>query len=84
MVTAALAKAIKHNSTVTQLDLLWNKLGTGYCSALAEAIKRNKAITQLNLSNDELGTGDCTALAKAIKQFNNSTVGFLSKQPWYG
>ena len=41
----ALADAIKHNSTITQLDLARNELGIGDCTALAEAIKHNSVIT---------------------------------------
>ena len=69
---STLAEAIKHNSTITQLNLSCVELGTGDCTALAEAIKHNSTITQLNLSDNELGTGDCTALAEAIK--HNSTI----------
>ena len=69
---SALAEAIKHNSTITQLNLLWCELGTGDFTALAEAIKHNSIITELNLSANELGPGDCTALAEAIK--HNSTI----------
>ena len=69
---STLAEAIKHNSTITQLNLSYIELGTGDCTALAEAIKHNSTITQLNLSDNELGTGGCTALAEAIK--HNSTI----------
>ena len=36
---SALVEVIKHNSTLTQLDLSWNNLSTGDFTALAEAIK---------------------------------------------
>ena len=67
LVTALLAKAIKPNSTIAQLDLYVNNLGTDDCNTLLEAMKHNSRITQLDLSWNELGTGDCTALAKATK-----------------
>ena len=50
---------IKHNSTMTQLDLSLNNLDTDDCNtlveaiagaALAEAIKHNSTVTQLDLS----------------------------------
>ena len=63
---------MKHNSTITQLNLPWNELGFGDCTALAEAIKHNSTITQLNLERNGLGTRDCTALAEVIK--HNLTV----------
>ena len=69
---SALAEVIKHNSTITELALSLNRLGTGDCTALADAIKHNSTITELNLSWNKLGTGDCTALAEAIK--HNSTI----------
>ena len=69
---SALVEVIKHNSTLTQLDLSWNNLSTGDFTALAEAIKHNSKITKLNLSWNNLGTGDCAALAEAIK--HNSTI----------
>ena len=34
------AEAIKHNSTITQLNLQWNGLGTRDCTPLAEVIKQ--------------------------------------------
>ena len=58
----ALAEAIKHNSTITQLNLGYNGPGTGDCTALAEAIKHSSTITQLNLTDNELGTGDVNFL----------------------
>ena len=69
---STLAEAIKHNSTITQLNLSYNELGTGDCTALAEAIKHNSTIIQLDLSSTELSICDCTALGEAIK--HNSTI----------
>ena len=62
--TTELAESIKRNSTITQLDLSGNELGTGDCTALAEAVKHNSTITQLNLALNQLGTGDCTCVAR--------------------
>ena len=67
-----LARTLGSHLQITQLNLSYNKLGTGDCTALAEAIKHNSTITQLDLSWNGLGTGDCTALAEAIK--HNSTI----------
>ena len=72
---SALAEAIKHNSTITQLGLLGCELGTSDFTALAEAIKHNSTITMLSLSANELGAGDCCALAEVIK--HNSTITHL-------
>ena len=69
---AALAEAMKHNSTITQLNLERNGLGTRDCTALAEVIKHNLTVRQLDLARNEPCTGDRTALAEAIK--HNSTI----------
>ena len=67
---------IKHNSTMTQLDLSLNNLHTDDCNtlveaiagaALAEAIKHNSTVTQFDLSVNNLDTDHCNTLAKAIK-----------------
>ena len=42
---SVLAEVIKHNSTITELDLSGNELGTGDLTALADAIKQNSTIT---------------------------------------
>ena len=69
---SALAEVIKHNSTITVLQISCKELVTGDCNALAGAIRLNSTITLLDLSDNQLGTGDCTALAEAVK--HNSTI----------
>ena len=69
---SALAEVIKHNSTITQLDLALRDLGFGDFTPLAEAFKHNSTITQLNLSHNGLRFSDLTALGEAIK--HNSTI----------
>ena len=72
-IAAVVAEAIKHNSTITQMDLSGDVFHTD-CSAilaLAEAIKQNSTITKLELSIF-LGHTNCTALAEAIR--HNSTI----------
>ena len=64
---SALAEVIKHNSSITVLQISCKELVTGDCNALAEAIRLNSTITLLDLSDNSLGTDDCTALAAAIK-----------------
>ncbi|XP_073259248.1 uncharacterized protein [Porites lutea] len=66
--------SVKHNSTITQLDLSGNSLGFGGGGiVLADAVKHNSTITQLNLSGNSLG--GC-ALPEAIK--HNSTITHLN------
>ena len=71
-----MVEAIKHNSTMTQLDLSLNNLDTDDCNTLVEAItgaapaaaiKHNSTVTQLDLSVNNLDTDHCNTLAKAIK-----------------
>ena len=69
---SALAEVIKHNSSITVLQISCKELVTGDCNALAEATRLNSTITLLDLSDNDLGTDDCTALAEAIK--DNSTI----------
>ena len=72
-----LAEAIKHNSTITHLNLSGNFLGHGDFTALAEAIKHNSTIRQLDLSENRFGVGDSDiVLADAIK--HNSSITHLN------
>ena len=72
-----LAEAIKHNSTITHLNLSGNFLGHGDFTALAEAIKHNSTIRQLDLSENRFGVDDSNiVLADAIK--HNSTMTHLN------
>ena len=72
-----LAEVIKHNSTITHLNLSGNFLGHGDFTALAEAIKHNSTIRQLDLSENRFGVDDSNiVLADAIK--HNSTMTHLN------
>ena len=72
-----LAEAIKHNSTITLLNLSGNLLGLRDFTALAEAIKHNSTIRQLDLSENRFGVGDSDiVLADAIK--HNSSITHLN------
>ena len=53
---AALAEAIKHNTTIRQLNLSVNNRDTDDCKTLVEAIKHHSTITQLDLSVTKLGS----------------------------
>ena len=72
-----LADAIKHNSSITHLNLSSNPFGLGDCTALAEAIKQNSTIRQLDLSGTNCGICDrYMVLADAVK--HNSTITHLN------
>jgi len=45
----ALAEALRHNSTLTKLNLRSNKVGADGCIALKEALRHNSALTELCL-----------------------------------
>ena len=62
---SALVEAIKHNSTITQLNLSWNSLPGCYFISLAEAVKNNVTIRQLDFSMN-VPDDDSTVLVEAI------------------
>lgn len=64
----------KKNSTITQLNLLRDRLGGG-CNfiSLAEAVKHNVTIRQLDLSMNDPDDDDCTVLVEAIKHYSTIT-----------
>ena len=55
---AALAEAIKHNTTIRQCNLSVNNRDTHDCKTLVEAIKHHSTITQLDLSEQK---SECNA-----------------------
>ena len=65
---AALAGALKTNTTLTTLNLLENNIGHEGAAALAGALKTNAALTTLILSwNNNIGDEGAAALAGALK-----------------
>uniref|UniRef100_A0A061QM73 C-src tyrosine kinase n=1 Tax=Tetraselmis sp. GSL018 TaxID=582737 RepID=A0A061QM73_9CHLO len=48
----ALAEALRHNSTLTKLNLRSNKVGADGCIALKEALRHNSALTELCLDSN--------------------------------
>ena len=72
---AALAEALKMNTTLTELWLSDNNLNAAGASALAEALKMNTTLTRLDLSNNNLDAAGAAALAEALKA--NTTLTLL-------
>ncbi|KAF9536939.1 hypothetical protein EC957_009343, partial [Mortierella hygrophila] len=71
-----LAEALKTNSTLTTLDLQYNKIGSYEVEVMAEALKTNSTIITLYLGNNSIGDSGAQALAEALK--TNSTLINLS------
>ena len=64
---ASLAEAMKVNTTLTQLDLLYNDIGAAGAASLAEAMKVNTTLTQLDLLYSDIGDAGAASLAEAMK-----------------
>jgi len=60
----ALSEALRLNSTLASLNLIFNFLGEGGGRALAEALRLNTTVTSLDLSFNHLGEGGGRALAE--------------------
>src|SRR6185312_5214865 len=65
--TAAVAKALSSNSSLTSLDLIYNQIGDKGAAALAKALESNLSLMSLNLNNNKIGDTGAAALAKALE-----------------
>ena len=63
----ALAEVLKTNTTLTELDLERNNIGSKEVFVLAEALKINKTLVKLNLSQNNISNAGAKALAEALK-----------------
>eukprot|EP00812_Abedinium_dasypus_P009335 NODE_3031_length_840_cov_268.620382.p1 GENE.NODE_3031_length_840_cov_268.620382~~NODE_3031_length_840_cov_268.620382.p1 ORF type:complete len:199 (-),score=74.23 NODE_3031_length_840_cov_268.620382:226-822(-) len=68
----ALAEALKINSTLTWLRLVFNKIGDVGAKALADALKNNSTLETLWLTGNKIGDVGAKALADGLK--SNSTL----------
>ena len=66
-----LAKALKGNTTLTELSLNNNNIDDDGASALADALKGNNTLEYLDLSENNIGDDGASALADAL-QINNT------------
>ena len=71
----ALAQALHHNSTLTQLNLSNNSISDAGAVALAQALHHNSTLTHLYLSNNSISDAGAVALAQALH--HNSTLTHL-------
>ncbi|KAG9067324.1 hypothetical protein KI688_012107 [Linnemannia hyalina] len=67
-----LADALKTNSTLITLNLLYNSIGDNGAKTLAETLRTNSTLTTLNLGGNSIESDGAKALAEALK--NNSTL----------
>ena len=63
-----LAKVLKKNRTLQQLNVSVNSIGAGGATALAEMLKENRALQKLDVSHNSIGEGGATALAEMLKE----------------
>jgi hypothetical protein len=71
--TAALADALKVNTSVKSIYLESNQIGDAGVTALAEALKVNSSVTLINLDGNQISKKGATALADAL-QVNTSLL----------
>lgn len=66
--THALAKMLRHNTTIARLSLEWNNLGLcpGSFSSFCEALGSNSTLQYLDLRSNQLGIDCATHLARAM------------------
>ena len=74
----ALAQALHHNSTLTDLYLSNNSISDAGAVALAEALHHNSTLTQLDLSNNSISDAGAVALAQALHHNSTLTQLYLS------
>ena len=72
---ASLSKALKVNSSLTNLNLSWNCITDSGASTLSQALKTNSTLTILDLSSNRIGESGVACLSGALKV--NSTLASL-------
>ena len=51
----AISESLKHNHTITNIDLNSNNIGDEGAVAISEALKHNHTITNIDLYNNDIG-----------------------------
>jgi Ran GTPase-activating protein (RanGAP) involved in mRNA processing and transport len=64
---AALADALKVNTSLTSIRLGYNKIGTEGAAVLADALKLNTSVTTMSLWNNNIDDEGAAALADVLK-----------------
>ena len=75
---SSLCDIIKQSTSLTTVNLRYNKIGDVVASAVAEAIKQSNSRTTVNLSDNWIGGYGASAIAEAIKQSKSLSVIDLS------
>ena len=70
---SALARALRTNCSLTNLDLGCNAIGETGAVAIGEALQSNCSLTHLYLSNNQIGDRGADALAKALRSEDTFT-----------
>ena len=73
---AALAEALKKNSTLTDLHMHRNAIGDAGAEALAAALETNQGLQHLTVSDNKIGGAGVAAFGNALK--HNTTLKELS------
>ena len=63
----AVAEALKVNTTLTCIELAYNKIDDGRAKAIAEALKVNTSLTEIYLGENKIGDKGAKAIAAALK-----------------
>jgi Ran GTPase-activating protein (RanGAP) involved in mRNA processing and transport len=74
---AALADALKENTSVANLNLEDNAIGAQGASALADALKVNTSVKKIDLEGNGIGAAGASALADALKVNTSVTEIYL-------
>ena len=77
--SVAVAQALARNTTLTTLDLGYNRLGEDGGNAVAHALERNTTLTNLNLEDNDLGDVFAMAVARALEKNTTLTALNLSR-----
>lgn len=63
---AAIAKALRENSTLEKLDLSWNKLGMSSALCIGDALRDNNTLLELNLAYNGIKNEGAEAIGAAL------------------
>lgn len=56
---ASLARALRANSTLKELDLRWNEVGNDGARAIRDSLDTNRSLTSVKLSGNKVGLRVC-------------------------
>lgn len=59
---ACLARALRANSTLKDLDLRWNEVGNDGARAIRDSLDTNRSLTSVKLSGNKVGVGSVSLM----------------------